>query len=170
MGAGTDTSRAARESPPAPVANLSWLLSQASYVLTTELTAALEGLGISPRSFCVLSTAMTGEFTQIELAQAVALDKTTMVVTIDELEAAGLVKRRPSPEDRRARVIAVTKAGERKVAQAEQIVERIHDDVLSELPARDRKIFLDALTRLVGDRLCKPAECAHPVRRRAPRA
>ena len=99
--------------------NLAWLLSQASYVLATQMTAALEKVGISPRSYCVLSTAMTGEFTQIDLAHAVGLDKTTMVVTIDELEAAGLAKRRQASDDRRARIIAVTKAGERKVAQAE---------------------------------------------------
>lgn len=152
-----------------PVANLGWLLSQASWVLSTELTAALEELGISPRASCVMSTAMTGEFTQRELAHAVGLDKTTMVVTIDELEAAGLAKRRPSAHDRRAHVISVTKAGEKKLAKAEEIVKRVQDDVLGALPAAERKAFLDSLTRLVGERLCAPAECSHPVRRRAPR-
>ena len=54
---------------------------------------------------------MTGEFTQTEIARMVGLDKTTMVVTVDELEAAGLAERRPSSTDRRARVIEVTKDG-----------------------------------------------------------
>jgi MarR family transcriptional regulator, transcriptional regulator for hemolysin len=150
------------------VTNLAWLLSQASYVLATQMTAALEKVGISPRGYCVLSTAMTGEFTQIELAHAVGLDKTTMVVTIDELEAAGLAKRRQASDDRRARIIAVTKAGERKVAQAEEIVDRIHSEVLAELPARERKTFVGALTRLVGGPLASASPCAKPVRRRAP--
>src|SRR5436309_9379900 len=83
--------------------NLNWLLAQASHTLSTELTAALEGLGISPRAFCVLTTASGGEHTQIELAQKVGLDKTTLVVTLDELEDSGLAKRKPSPEDRQAR-------------------------------------------------------------------
>jgi DNA-binding MarR family transcriptional regulator len=151
-------------------ANLCWLLSQASYTLTTRLTAALEGLGISPRAHAVLIAAMTGDHTQIELARMVGLDKTTMVVTLDELEAAGLAERRPSPHDRRARVIAVTKAGERKVREAEDIVQRIHADVLSVLPARQRKAFLEGLTRLVTERLSEPAVSATPVRRRAPRS
>src|SRR3954454_18597270 len=111
---------------PRPLAsNLAWLLSQASYALATQLTAALHELGLSPRAHCVLSTAMTGELTQTDLAQAVGLDKTTMVVTIDELEAAGLATRTASSRDRRARVIAVTKAGESKVAEGEEIVARI---------------------------------------------
>jgi DNA-binding MarR family transcriptional regulator len=169
MGPVTKGTRPPAESPEPLVANLSWLLSQASYVLTTQLTAALEKVGVSPRAYCVLSTAMTGEFTQIELAQAVGLDKTTMVVTLDELEAAGLAQRLPSSEDRRARVIAVTPAGKRKVAKAEQIVDRVHADVLAALPARERQPFVEALNGLVCDRLSTPAECAQPVRRRAAR-
>jgi DNA-binding MarR family transcriptional regulator len=150
--------------------DLCWLLSRASYTLTTELTAAFEELGLSPRANCVLSAAMSGDHTQTEIARMVGLDKTTMVVTLDELERAGLAERRPSPEDRRARVIAVTPAGKRKVREAEQIAERVRADVLSVLPEGDRKVFLDALTRLVSDRLAEPVVCAHPVRRRAPRA
>jgi MarR family transcriptional regulator for hemolysin len=129
-------------------ANLGWLLSQASHVLKTELTAALESLGISPRAHHVLKTAMQGEYTQTELAGIVGVDKTTMVVTLDELAAEGLAERRLSAADRRARVVAVTKAGAAKVRQAEAIAERIHADVLETLPARERQALLDGLARL----------------------
>ena len=44
---------------------------------------------------CVLYHALAGEFTQIQLAEQCALDKTTMVVTMDALESAGLAERRP---------------------------------------------------------------------------
>jgi DNA-binding MarR family transcriptional regulator len=149
--------------------NLCWLLSRASYILTTEMTAALEELGVSPRAHCVLSSAMRGDHTQTELARMVGLDKTTMVVTLDELESAGLAERRPSAADRRARVIAVTKAGERTVREAEEIADRIREDVLGVLAPEDREVFLDSLTRLVSGRLSEPVACAQPVRRRAPR-
>jgi MarR family transcriptional regulator, transcriptional regulator for hemolysin len=64
----------------------------------------------------------------------------------------------------------VTKAGQRKVREAEEIAERIRADVLSTLPDRDREVFLEALTRLVTERLREPAECSRAPRRRAPRA
>jgi DNA-binding MarR family transcriptional regulator len=128
-------------------------LARASFALANELSAALAASGVSPRSYCVLTTAVTGEQTQTELARRVGLDKTTMVVTIDELEAAGLAVRRPSPSDRRARVIAVTKAGERKLAEAHEIVERIQADVLASLPVRERKALLEGLARLTNERL-----------------
>ena len=159
----------AASAPPLST-NLSWMLSHASYTLTTELTAALERLGVSPRAHCVLTTAATGEHTQTELARMIGLDKTTLLVTLDELEAAGLAERRPSQKDRRVRVIAVTNAGRRKLAQAAKIVDRVHADVLEALSPADRKVFVDALGRLVGDRLAKPVVCAQPVRRRAPRS
>ena len=147
--------------------NLNWLLSRASYTLSTELTAALEGLGISPRAFCVLTTASSGEHTQIELAQKVGLDKTTLVVTLDDLEESGLARRKPSPQDRRARVIEVTAAGRRRVGEAKRIVDAIQADVLSSLPGRERKALVDGLARLVGERLATPVECSQSVRRRA---
>ena len=162
---------AGTSSPDVLAQNLCWLLSQASYALATELTAALEDLGISPRSHCVLSTAMTGELTQTELAQAVGLDKTTMVVTIDELETAGLAERRPSQTDRRARVIGVTKAGQRKVARGRR-------GRRARPGGRARHAPRQGAPGLPGGALAgssataspTPAECQHSPRRRAARA
>src|SRR5919108_1198771 len=118
--------------------NLGWLLKQASYALSTELMAALAPVGVSPRGYHVLAAAITGEHTQTELAHLVGLDKTTMVVTIDELEGTGLAKRLPSSHDRRARVISVTEAGQRKVAEAREVIARVQDDVLASLPPGER--------------------------------
>jgi MarR family transcriptional regulator, transcriptional regulator for hemolysin len=156
-------------SAPPLSANLCWLLSTAAHSLTTEMTRAMERLGVSPRGFSVLTTALSGAYTQTELARMIGLDKTTMVVTLDELEAAGLAERRPAPADRRARVIAVTEAGERRVREAEEIAARTNEDVLGVLDPGEREAFLGALMRLVGERLSEPVACAKPVRRRAPR-
>lgn len=109
---------------------------------------------------------MTGDHTQIEVARLVGLDKTTMVVTLDELEHSGLAERRPSPSDRRVRVIGITDAGERKVREAAAIAEQVREDVLGVLPPEDRRVFVDALRRLVEERLGEPTRCAQPVRRR----
>jgi DNA-binding MarR family transcriptional regulator len=155
------------QAPAALSSDLCWLLARASHGLTTELTAALEELGVSPRAHSVLATAMTGELTQTEIARAVGLDKTTMVVTVDELEAAGLAERRPSSRDRRARVIFVTEAGEQAAREAEKVLDRVRDDVLSSLDPDERQVFLNALATLACGRLAEPVPCAHPVRRRA---
>ena len=159
----------ATKAPSKVEVDLMFLLAQASHALETEMTAQLQALGISPRAHCVLTHALRGELTQSQVAEQCALDKTTMVVTMDELEKAGLAERRPSGTDRRARIIAVTKAGERSVAEANAIVARIYAEVLGALPAGQRDAFVAGLAQLVGGRLSTPAKCERPVRRRAVR-
>jgi MarR family transcriptional regulator for hemolysin len=153
-----------------PETDLAFLLSQASHALVTELTARLAELGISPRAHCVLSKALAGELTQTQVGEQCALDKTTMVVTLDALERQGLAERRPSTSDRRARIIGVTEEGERVATAADAIVALTYSDVMAALPERQREPFLESLARLVGGRLSTPPECEKPPRRRAPRA
>lgn len=141
------------------------LLDQVSHALATELTAGLARAGISPREHCVLAHALRGDRTQGELAEECALDKTTMVDTLDDLEQVGLARRQQSTTDRRVRIVTVTAAGRRKVAQADAIVARIVDDVLSSLPPGERAGFVNALQHLAGERLAEPAPCEPPVRR-----
>ena len=156
----------AQAETPQLTANLAWLLSHAAHNLHTELTAALEEVGLQPRAQCVLQAATTGEHTQIDIARRIGLDKTTMVVTVDELEKAGLAERRPSSTDRRARVIAVTHEGRRKLEEAEAIQQRVYDDVLAALPADQRDVFVAALSSLVAGRLSQASPCSQTVRRR----
>ncbi len=145
--------------------DLIFLLSQANHALTTEMAARLAEIGSSPRTYCVLSKAMTGEYTQIRLAELTALDKTTMVVTLDALERAGLARRVPSDTDRRARVVAVTEAGERLVETSRKVVTELYDDVLSTLSADEREALVSALVRLVEGRLASPLHYERPPRR-----
>jgi DNA-binding MarR family transcriptional regulator len=147
-------------------ADLVFLLSRAAHALQTEMTAELADLGVTPRMHCVLYHAQGGEFTQIQLADKCALDKTTMVVTMDALEKAGLAERRPSPTDRRARIIAVTEAGAELVARGDAIVARLYADVLESLPEDSRDAFVGGLQSLVTGRLANPPACEQPVRRR----
>jgi MarR family transcriptional regulator for hemolysin len=150
--------------------NLGWMLGQADHALGSEIAAALAPLGLGQRGFCVLSSAIDAELTQTELAGLIGVDKTTMVVTVDELERKGLAQRVPSPTDRRARVITVTEAGRAKVAEGQEISQRVQDDVLDALAPDQREAFLGALTTLVGGRLSSPPPCNPPLRRREQRA
>lgn len=150
-------------------ADLSWLLKQAYYSLASEIHAAFGPLGVSPRGYHVLEAALTGDHTQSEIADIAALDKTTMVVTMDELEASGLAERLPSAHDRRVRVITVTPAGQALVLRAREAAAVIQDDVLASLPGEHGTRVLEGLRELVGARLAEPAACTPPQRKREPR-
>jgi MarR family transcriptional regulator, transcriptional regulator for hemolysin len=150
--------------------DLLFLLNQASYALGNEMATRLAEVGITPRHYCVLSNAAGQDLTQIRLAERSMLDKTTMVVTLDELERQGLVERRPSPEDRRVKVIGVTPAGESAVASAAFIVEQMQRELLETVPAESRDAFLSALEQLVAGPLASPSHIEPAVRRRRERS
>jgi len=88
-----------RDSP-----DLSFLLDHTSHVLRSRMAAALAEIGLTARMHCVLVHALEEERTQIQLAEIGDMDKTTMVVTVDALEAAGLAERRSVLEIGRAHV------------------------------------------------------------------
>jgi DNA-binding MarR family transcriptional regulator len=155
----------AASKPERTVPDLSFMLAHAAHALATRMTAAFAEIGITPRDYCVLNHAASGELTQIELARLSDLDKTTMVVTLDELEAAGYAERRPSRVDRRARVVVVTDEGRRLVAAGHEIADRVHREVLAALPSASGDVFTDSLTQLVGGLLAEPVDSQRPVRR-----
>lgn len=145
--------------------DLSFLLDHTSHVLRTRMSAALAEIGLTARMHCVLVHALQEERTQIQLAELGDMDKTTMVVTVDALEKAGLAERRPSSTDRRARIIAVTEEGARLAVRSQEIVDGVHRDALAALPAGERKALLQAMNRLVTGHLAAPVEQPQPVRR-----
>ncbi|HBF83532.1 MAG TPA: MarR family transcriptional regulator [Streptomyces sp.] len=152
-------------SPARTAPDLSFLLDHTSHVLRTRMAAALAEIGLTARMHCVLVHALEEERTQIQLAEIGDMDKTTMVVTVDALEKAGLAERRPSSHDRRARTIAVTEEGARLAARSQEIVDRVHQEALASLTVGDRETLLRALNQLTEGHLATPAENPRPVRR-----
>ncbi|GGK71287.1 hypothetical protein Sme01_26680 [Sphaerisporangium melleum] len=151
--------------PARTAPDLSYLLDHTSHVLRTRMAAALAEVGLTARMHCVLVHALEQERTQIELAELGDMDKTTMVVTVDALEQAGLAERRPSSKDRRARVITVTGDGAKLAARSRQIVDRVHEEVLGDMSPEEREVFLRVMNRLVTGLLATPADNPQPVRR-----
>ncbi|HVX46210.1 MAG TPA: MarR family winged helix-turn-helix transcriptional regulator [Mycobacteriales bacterium] len=144
--------------PARTEADLSFLLDHTSHALRSRMSAALAEIGLTARMHCVLVHALQEERTQIQLAELGDMDKTTMVVTVDALEKAGLAERRPSSTDRRARIIAVTKEGARVAARSQRIVDQVHQEALGALPKTEREAFLKALNRLAQGHLAGSPE------------
>lgn len=130
------------------------------------MAVALGEIGLTARMHCVLVHALEEERTQVQLAAIGDMDKTTMVVTVDALEKAGLAERRASSTDRRARIIAVTPEGEKMAKRSQEIVDRVHREALEALPERDRANLLRALNSLVEGHLAEPVEASAARRAR----
>jgi DNA-binding MarR family transcriptional regulator len=88
--------------------------------------------------------------TQAALADAIGADKTRIIAVLDELQQNGLIERVADPEDRRARLLAITKQGRsvKEAAQAE--IQRGEERWLGRLSPSDRAVFLRVLQDLSG--------------------
>ena len=129
-----------------------WLLARASHALAAAVAAGLRDLGLSLRGYVLLQAALERPMPQQALAGATGLDKTTMVVTVDELAAAGLVERRPDPADRRVRLVTVTDAGRATLLRARSVVRGTEDDLLADL-GEDQEVLRRLLQTALDGRL-----------------
>jgi DNA-binding MarR family transcriptional regulator len=75
-----------------------------------------------------------------ELAAALGIDPPNATVVVDDLESQGLVRRRPHPTDRRAKVVEATPDGQELARRA--------DDILGTPPAALAALGADDLAAL----------------------
>lgn len=83
---------------------------------------------------------------QAQLAALIFYDRATIGEVVRRLVQKGLVAREVSPEDRRARVLGLTPAGQAALAAARPLVEGLQADILAPLTAEETAQFM-ALAR-----------------------
>ena len=89
--------------------------------------------------------------TQAALAEAIGADKTRIIPTLDELQAQGFIERRPDPDDRRARLLALTDAGRDVKDVVQAAIQRGEERWLGTLSRADRAAFLRVLEQLTDE-------------------
>jgi len=85
---------------------------------------------------------------QAALAETIGADKTRIIPTLDDLQNRGYIERRPDPDDRRVRLLALTEAGRAAKDAAQEDIQRGEERWLGKLSADDRRQFLRVLRQL----------------------
>jgi DNA-binding MarR family transcriptional regulator len=143
------------------IGQLLFVATQAAQALATE---QLQPLGLSARGWGVLSTlAESGPLTQIELATALAIDRTAMVYLLDELEQRGLVERVRNQDDRRSFLIHLTGEGQQTQRKAATALAGAADTLLRPLDPEERGLLRTLLTTIVDH--WQALSAAQPQRR-----
>ena len=86
------------------------------------------------------------EVTQIELAQSLGIEAATLVRLLDGLEGAGLVERRHSASDRRAKTLHLTEAARPLIVKMEEISAASRAEILEGIPEQDLRIATKVLS------------------------
>ncbi len=111
---------------------------------------ALRSWGLQYSDYAVLSMLrFSGALSPKSLNVFMAITSGGLTKTIQRLEAKGLVRREPDPNDGRGTLISLTKKGERTVTRifAEDV--KAHEELLADFPATDRKRIASALRDLL---------------------
>lgn len=121
---------------------------QVSVAVFMEETA---GFGVTPVQFAILNALIDdpGE-DQVTLAGKVAFDAATFGSVITRLEARGWVRREADAQDRRRKLLWVTKEGAEAAQAMKRAVARTQARILGPLEPGEREQFLALLGKLVS--------------------
>jgi DNA-binding MarR family transcriptional regulator len=83
------------------------------------------------------------------LSAVIAFDRSTLGNVIERLETKKLIERKPSPQDKRVKLLYLTRAGATVLRDIMPSVDRAQARMLQPLKAADRKTLMALLSRLV---------------------
>ena len=134
--------------------SVGFLLSKAYQRACAIFKELFDRYDLTPQQFGLLRFLWQEDgLSQSELSARAQIDRTTMGGLIDRLEQAGLVERRPHPEDRRAYQIFLTAEGNRMEAELCPLA----DEVQARLTAGISDDELGTLVRILA-KLRRPEE------------
>jgi DNA-binding MarR family transcriptional regulator len=144
-----------------------FLLSQIGARSAELFAARLTPLGITPRQFAVLSNlAAAGAMTQQQLSDALGVHRNNMVGLIDEMEAAGWVRRHRGTSDRRVFEIQTTDTGRELIVAVNELIPELDELLTGELVTADRQALTRALAMIARHLGLTQAVHPHVARRR----
>ena len=130
---------------------LGYRLRLAQQSVFRDFERSVGTLGITPgRAGMLLLIEANAGLSQSRLAEAVGLDRSTLVPILDDLERRELVERRPGI-DRRTNGLALTASGRRFVVTLKRHVREHEDRIAARLTASEREQLIALLARLSGE-------------------
>jgi DNA-binding MarR family transcriptional regulator len=123
---------------------------------------------LSPLQFGLLASIQDEPgMDQRRLAERMGIDSVSAHHHIGFFEERGLVAREIDPDDRRSRLLRLTKQGARLCERLRPGLAEAHGRILSSLSQQEREIFLQLLTRVVesNEMFAKPGNGRRPPKR-----
>jgi|SRR5579862_78848 len=127
-----------------------FLIRRLHQIHTSLFLEETQAFDITPVQYSLMTALVEhGEVDQMTLALEIGLERTSVAEVIPRLESRGLLKRKQSAHDARAKLVRLTAKGRALVARMRPAVQRAHDRTLDDLPKSQRDLFLLYLIRLV---------------------
>ena len=112
-------------------------------------TFARAGEALTPGEFGLLVLVdRNAGMSQMALARALGIDRSTLVPILDRLQARGLLVRRDSPTDGRTHALGLTPAGEKALATFARLVKAHEKRIASGLSVAETRTLIELLEKV----------------------
>ncbi len=137
-----------------PVRRIPLALARRFFQICTGASAeAVTEADLTPLEFAVMayvnSTDGEPDLDQSALAARLGVDRNSTSLLVGSLESKGLLERRVSDADRRARLVRLTPQGEKLFTKLHPKAIERQDQVLDVLDPAERDVLLDLLVRVI---------------------
>ncbi len=158
---GSDPAPPTQSSARRPVAHLhaspGYLAAKAAQRGAMLIEKSLGAHSLASRHYGVLEVVnQYPGLTQQEIASTLDLDRTTVSQLLDDLTAAGLVRRQVAASNRRANSIKLTASGRRLLTRLRELADRANDELTAGLAPSEREQLVSLLRRVLGIELAVP--------------
>jgi DNA-binding MarR family transcriptional regulator len=132
-----------------PLDRLGFLLARNGAIANSRVHHAFETCGLAARQGTTLMLlGKSGFMSQQALAAALSVDPSVMVAILNDLESSRLVERRRDPADRRRHIVAITEAGRRQLAKAQEAVAEVEQGLFADLTPAEVAALRGLLARV----------------------
>jgi len=125
--------------------SVSHLIHRAQQIAALQSADILKEAGITLRQFSVLAAVADSEgASQADIVERTGIDRSTLADMVSRMETGGLLKRKPSKHDARAKSVSLLAKGRKALDVTRAGVSEADDELLSLLPANRRTAFIEA--------------------------
>lgn len=123
-----------------------YTMKRATNAVQADLAAALAPFDLRIATFSALVLIVENPgLSQSQLAEALAVERSNLVVIVDDLERRALILRNPVPGDRRTYALTATLAGRRLCDKALVAAEAHEERLMAGLSGKDRAAIISAM-------------------------
>ncbi|PUE22413.1 hypothetical protein B9Z38_16275 [Limnohabitans sp. MMS-10A-160] len=115
-----------------------------------RFTGEMGDLGLTPIQWsALLTTQQRPGLDQTALSKEIFIDTSTIAGVLDRLESRGLLERKASPNDRRVRLLNVTKQGDALLKKANVVVLDTQQWLMEPLSSAERRMLMSLMLRVL---------------------
>jgi DNA-binding MarR family transcriptional regulator len=135
--------------PEVLATRVGFLLNRAAMRIRQMTEGALAPLNIFPKHYGLMAVIKAnGPTTQQAIGDVLKVDRTTMVLLVDDAESKDIVIRNPHPTDRRCYLLGLSENGQKVYEKAHRLVKKVEDEFFGVLKEQEKDNLITLLGKL----------------------